>query len=362
MNNAIPIRLFFKNRLILALTILSFAYPIPAVLSQSIGKWDEIVGKRVIDSQGISLGRVTDTVIDLEHGRYVGVLVESSGFLGLGGHSTIVPPSALHNEGRRTVRVNMDATRFRSAPSFAMSKNVGPPLAADVSELYRFFGVHPYFSTEINPRKGKRTLEPLGFIQEGSKIRRMTVENLRGRRVGSVAGFRTMDRASGAISGVIITPVGFSGNADNKIVIPQVLRYNSTRTRLRLNDENQNFSDRADFTFVGGSHVIEERPSTSGSTRSPMAQGNSEEDKRITMEINKQIRENNDLSHHAKNIEVGTVRGKTTVRSRVETKEERDEIVHSAQIVAGVDNVTNQLVVRPTSTSEETIDAKPAIQ
>jgi sporulation protein YlmC with PRC-barrel domain len=351
-----------KSCVFLTLVIIALCYLATPVFSQTVGKWDEIVGKRVIDNQGASLGRVTDTVIDLENGRYVGVLVESTGFLGLGGHSIIVPPSALINKGRRTVRVNMDAARFRAAPSFAMSKQVGPPQASDVAALYHYFGVRPYFSTEIAPRRGKSTREPLGFVQEGSKIRGMTVENLQGRRVGSVTGFRSMDRATGAISGIIITPLASDEITENKIVIPQILRYNAARTRLRLNNEDQEFSDRADFAFIGGSAVIEERPSTSGSTRAPIAQGNSPEDKRITMDITKEIQRKSDLSHHAKNIEVGTVRGKTTVRSRVENKGERDEIVQSAQAVAGTENVTNQLVVRPTSRIEKAIDSPSSVQ
>lgn len=344
-----------KIRLFLLASLLVCAGSIMA--QSSSGKWDRLEGKKIVNHQGETLGRITDIVVDLENGRYVGVIVPVGGFLGLGAKQQVIPAAALtENRTANTLFLNMDKAKFLAAPTFQMSQEVGPPYAVKVAEVYRYFGQNPYFTTQISatPKAGEK-LEQLGYIQQGSRILNMTVENRQGKAVGTVFGFRDLNRHTGQIAGVVLSPVGSMGS-DKKIVEPHDLRYNLNHNRLRINNQEQEFLSSPDFTFQGGNNIREDAPQRPGTPGLPLVQGNSERDKRITTEIRNAIVGNSSLSHYGQSIEIGTVNGKTILRGRVQTEEGKNEIAAIAVKAAGRGNVTAMLEVRPMSRKEATTD------
>ena len=70
-------------------------------------------------------------------------------------------------------------------------------------------------------------------------------------------------------------------------------------------------------------------------------------DRAITQKIRKAIHENKDLSTYAHNIKVITQDGKVTLRGPVRSEEEKNSLQDIAAAVAGQDNVTNELEVKP---------------
>lgn len=313
------------------------------------GRWDEIVGKRVVNHQGVTLGRVTDSVVDLEHGRYVGMLVSYGGFLGIGTQKKVVPPGALTDDGSgRTLQLDMDIERFRSAPTFPMSRKLGPPPIQEVAAVYDFFGQAQYFADSV--RSGPATAgqrEQIGFTQPGSQILRMPVETLQGKSLGHIVGLRDLNRSTGRLGAVIVQNYGrYDGNF--KAIRPQALRYNLQKNRLRLNDNAQPFADSADFWLGRGGYYTEQLPyARPGDHRLALAQGNSPRDKKITSEIIRGLERSASLSHYAKRIQVGTIHGRTILRGRVETPEGKAQIEGIAVRAAGAGRVTNLLNVEP---------------
>lgn len=87
-----------------------------------------------------------------------------------------------------------------------------------------------------------------------------------------------------------------------------------------------------------------------------MVQGTSQQDRRITQGIINGIRRDSTLTHYARNIQVGTVQGKTTVRGRVETPRDLEPLVALAVGSAGPGNVTLLLDPQVMSTWEKGID------
>ena len=51
------------------------------------GKWDDIMGKQILNLQGVQLAHVTDNTIDIEHARFVGVMVSFLGIYGYWGEN-----------------------------------------------------------------------------------------------------------------------------------------------------------------------------------------------------------------------------------------------------------------------------------
>lgn len=343
---------------LLTLAILALGLFTGSASAQSSGKWNEVVGKKIVNRQGVTLGYVTDSAIDLENGRYVGMMVKFGGFLGIGQRTIVVPPGAVFDQGvPGTYLLDMDEARFRNAPTFRMSQTVGSPYANQVKQVYNYFGQSPYFTTEIqaNARSGEK-LAQLGYIQEGSNILRMPVDNLQGHPVGTVMGLRDLNRTTGLLGGVVIVPSTYNTGDDKKIVQGQDLRYNAGHDRLRINDHQQTFANAPDFTFTGGGHYTQDNAERPGTPSPPLVQGNSASDKSITNQINRAIRGDSGICHYGKTAEVATVNGKTTVRGRAETQHGRDQIIRYAEAAAGRGNVTDQIEIRSTNPAEQAID------
>lgn len=322
------------------------------------GQWDEIVGKEIRNNQGVLLGRVRDSAVDLEHGRFVGMIVTYGGFLGIGEKSVIVPPDALRDDGTaRTLFLNMDEKTFRQAPTFKLSEDVGPPLSAKVAEVYRYFGQTPFFAVQGAPSTGdKYSLNTLGYVQKGSKILFLPVENLQGVRLGYVAGLRDLNRVTGRIKGVVIRPYGNVSPGNMKVVQPQALRYNRNHKELRLNNHYQEFKDSPNFDMSVGGWFDEESPERPGLPLLPPVQGESAKDKATTMEISRRVRSDSQLSNYGKTIEIKTLHGKTILRGRVENTAARERLVAYATEAAGAGNITIELEVRPMSSAENASD------
>ncbi|MEO6848433.1 MAG: PRC-barrel domain-containing protein [Chthoniobacterales bacterium] len=344
------------------LAVLLLCLPASRSLAQSHdGVWDEVIGKKVLNRQGVTLGHVSDTAIDLEAGRYVGLIITSGGFLGIGSTTHFVPFGVMMNSGiQGKIMLDMDEAKFRNAPTVELSKAIGPPDAVQMKKIYDYYGVRPYFTTEISahPREGE-TLQQLGFVQPGAKILMLPVENLQGKTIGTVVGLHNLDQVTGRVGGVVIAPTGWDLGNDgggDKVVLPEALRYNYHHKALRLNDHYQEFKDSPKFAFTSGRNTLGESPQRPGTPSIPVVQGNTKRDKDITLEIKRIIHANKKLSNYAETLEVGTVNGKTIIRGRVLHARDRDRIIASAEGVAGRGNVTCLIEVRSTTANEQAID------
>lgn len=315
------------------------------------GQWDEIVGKDVRNSNGQIVGVVKDSLVDLENGRYVGMVVGIGGFAGIGEKTRIIPPAALRDDGTpRTLFLDANVKTLGDAPVFDLPK-IGPPDSAKVAEVYRFFGQTPFFASPGN----ENSPEHLGHLRKGSAILFMPVENLQGVPLGYVRGLRDLNRATGRLKGVVIDSFN-STSFTKKIVVPQALRYNLKNNALRLNDHEQPFAAAPTFVISRSGQFTEEAPERPGVPPPPLVHGESERDKSITRDITRRVAAERGLSNYGRNIEVVTLNGKSTLRGRAVSAAHRDRLAAIATDVAGAGNVIVQIEVRPMSESEKKID------
>jgi hyperosmotically inducible periplasmic protein len=84
----------------------------------------------------------------------------------------------------------------------------------------------------------------------------------------------------------------------------------------------------------------------SASALTPMDQGTSEGDRKITQQIRQAVVKDGSLSFTAKNVKIITINGKVTLRGPVKTAAERSAIEAAAKNVAGAGQVDNQLDVK----------------
>jgi osmotically-inducible protein OsmY len=84
----------------------------------------------------------------------------------------------------------------------------------------------------------------------------------------------------------------------------------------------------------------------SGDTLTAGDQSNNETDRDLTRRIRRALTTNDQFSADAKNIKIITTEGKVTLRGPVESAQERQAIVSTAQSVAGNAQIDNQLEVK----------------
>jgi hyperosmotically inducible protein len=80
--------------------------------------------------------------------------------------------------------------------------------------------------------------------------------------------------------------------------------------------------------------------------KTPMDQGQSAPDIKITADIRRSVMDDKAMSINAKNCKIITDKGVVTLRGVVDNKAERDSIESSAKGIAGVNRVDNQLEIK----------------
>jgi hyperosmotically inducible periplasmic protein len=107
----------------------------------------------------------------------------------------------------------------------------------------------------------------------------------------------------------------------------------------RLTEFVQNYSE-ADVDLTArndGDH--------DGGTRPPPAQGKTQADVDVTAKIHEGIMAGNSMSENARNVQIGTLNGRVTLRGSVDTSEDKLLIGVIAARIAHPENVDNQLEV-----------------
>jgi sporulation protein YlmC with PRC-barrel domain len=103
--------------------------PAPAAVCRST----DLVGSRVVAQDGSEIGRVSDVVMDLQHGRVAFAVITTSG-----DERKIATPAALllAQPGGNALTLACDSSRFRAAPDFAKMDLENPGWAATTLAYY----------------------------------------------------------------------------------------------------------------------------------------------------------------------------------------------------------------------------------
>ncbi len=298
--------------------------------------------------QDESLGRIKDLGIDLVNGRIVEVLVECDSSLDLGGKKIVaVPPLALFPDQLNEVyRLNVSTEVFKTAAAIDLSKWEDAGRSERVAASYYLFGQVPYFLEEGDKasKTDERPKVSLGYVERTVKILDMPVGNFQGEKFGKVWSL-TLDIPQGRILNVIVLA---PGNFKTKSVIPSLaLSFNAKRDGLLLDDTKMEFADEPRYIFTEaafGQDTSFQRESYKGARTSvPLEQGSRYRDVDRTVRINRDIRA---AKINGRNVEVGTINDRITLRGWVHTDDDKRRIGEIAIAAATLaENVDNQITV-----------------
>jgi osmotically-inducible protein OsmY len=117
----------------------------------------------------------------------------------------------------------------------------------------------------------------------------------------------------------------------------------STTTNTTTSASNVGAADASNKTDADNTRV--NKRDRKDATTTPMDQGGSETDRKITQQIRKAVMDDKSLSFSAKNVKIITTDGKVTLRGTVKNDQERAAIEAAAQKVAGQGRIDNQIEV-----------------
>ena len=293
-----------------------------------------------------TLGRIKDLAVDLVNGRIVEVLVVVDSSLDAGRKMVAVPPFALVSDpGEKIYRLNTSVEEFRSAPGVEPKHWSASVTSERVAAAYRMFGQEPYFIEEgVAPGKtARRPKVPLGYVERCNFLLDLPVSNLRGDKFGNVWSL-TLDIPQGRILNVTVQP---EGEFKTMRVLPAMaLSFNEAHNGLLLDESKHEFKEEPRMVFTEaafGNEATEKEQAYEGPhTSDRLEQGTNYRDVDRTVQINRAIRA---AKINRRNVQVGTVNGRVTLRGWVDSEDDRRRIGEIAIAVARLELVDNQLTV-----------------
>jgi hypothetical protein len=216
-----------------------------------------------------------------------------------------------------------------------------------IAAAYRLFGQEPYFLEEgaaPGTTPGGHPKVALGYVERSSKILDMPVGNHEKDQFGTVVSL-TLDIPTGRIHNVIISQ---GGNYQTRSIVPAMaLSFNGKRDALVLDDTKAQFDAEPRYVFtastvVGLPDTSEQEAYSGPRTDVALVQGNSYRDVDRTVLINQNIRA---AKINARNVEVGTINGRVTLRGWTATEDERRHIGEIAIAASSLEVVDNQITV-----------------
>ncbi len=329
-------------------------------------KFTEFKGVGVRNLQNEKLGTVKDITVDLQNARLVDVIVASrGGFLGFGSKLMAVAPRALKlDAANHVLRLDMSKSAFAGAPRFNSFDMVAEAKEDRIAEVDRYYGFKPWFFDEDQAGGKNEEILHLGPVERTTRIIGLPVVNTRGDFLGRV-GTVTMDLPKGQIVHIIL--VTEAVESPRSVVQARALRFNEKRSALVLDDSLADLAGKPHFkwrhinqsSFQQEMYVNRDVKADSGlhsrqnaregivEAATTMKQGQSFRDEQQTNRILQEIQADSSLSRNAKNVEVVTLNGQTTLRGHVNTAEGKRKIGEIAAKAGRPENVSNQLVVRP---------------
>ena len=302
-----------------------------------------------------SLGRITDLGIDLVNGRIVEVLIVSDDSLDVGKKIVALPPLVLNADpaDASVYRLNASTEVFKTAPAIDLSKWLDVGRSDRVAAAYRHFGRDPYFLEEGDAASttASRPKVPLGYMERSSKMLDLPVGNLQNEQFGKVWSL-TLDLPTGRIVNVVVLA---PGNLKTKSIIPAMaLSFNAKRDALLLDDTKSEYADEPRYVYTeaayGNPSNVKRESYKGPHTSVALEQGSSYRDVDITVRIHKDVRT---AKINGRNVEVGTINDRVTLRGWVATDNDKrriGEIAMAATITPEM--VDNQITVgRPVTSN-----------
>lgn len=119
--------------------------PVPGAQSAADIPGSTLIGKNVTNPQGVTLGKISDFLVDRNTGRIPIVLMQSSVTPGYEDRVVAIPFQAMSlNPATNALMVNLAPEQVAQAPSFSKSEIANINRTAE-TQVYQYYGLTPYW-------------------------------------------------------------------------------------------------------------------------------------------------------------------------------------------------------------------------
>jgi sporulation protein YlmC with PRC-barrel domain len=164
-----------------------------------------LIGMNVENARGVSLGKLTDIVVDLDSGRVLYGVVDLSG---RAGSKAVAPQSFSPGNDDKSLRFSGDQSKLTAAPAWGTSAD--PNNAQFAGRVYTHFGQqHDWFEASRNFRNARKATD----------LMKAKVENSQNENIGQIQNLM-VDLPQGRVLYVILSAAPMVGRGNHLFAIP----------------------------------------------------------------------------------------------------------------------------------------------
>ncbi len=196
------------------------------------GKWQTYVGREVENKDGDVFGKVTDLALDMKNGRVLAVIVSQEGPTAETPPIQVAVPSTAFSEVKEggvngILVLDVSPEKFAVAPRLNGARWNDYFASGNMTRVYRFFDVEPYFSSN--------TEMALGTVKRSSSVKGLPVWDTNS-RVGRVTAVRVDHKTQRLMYVIASEDSAISSKCD---VLASHAKLNSGQTALNLDVPKQ---------------------------------------------------------------------------------------------------------------------------
>jgi len=295
-----------------------------------------LLGAKVKDSRGKSLGRIRDIVLELATGRALAAMVSSGADAAL----TPVPPRCFEAVRKDTALLNVDKKTFESAPKLSKDSLAFGFKDLNLTEPYLHFGQPPLEASET---------DPAGFVSCSSVVGESLLSSAN-ESLGQVSDVM-IDLGGGRVLYLVVKADPGLGAAGNLYMLPPGSVQPGASQTLVLNASKEHFlagpqfnkeypTDMALQTVAMAVYEHYGLQASAPSSAGPQSVGEN-----LTREV---IAEIFHVLTDFQTLKLGVTfsNGRVTLSGTVPDATQRQIILAAAERVAGKENIDNQLQPR----------------
>jgi len=182
-----------------------------------IERWNKLKGREVVGSDNQKLGKLEDTVVDLQSGHILYAIIGSGGVLGAGEKKIAIAPQAFTGMSGNNLQFNGDKAKFNGSPEFTkdMDKTNELGKADFVNNVYQYSGQTAWWQGANAPASSGQ----FENVHKTSDLVGKNIKNVADEDMGKVDNVM-LNLPTGRVAYLILSPAASLGVGNNLYALP----------------------------------------------------------------------------------------------------------------------------------------------
>jgi sporulation protein YlmC with PRC-barrel domain len=181
-----------------------------------VERWSKLKGREIIGSDNQKLGKLEDTVVDLQSGHILYAIVGSGGVRGAGEKKFAIAPGAFTDISGNNVHFNGDKAKLNAAPAFTKEMENTNELGKTsfVNQVHQYFGQSAWWQGANSASAGE-----FQNVHKTSDLLNENVKNVNDEDMGKVDNMM-LNLPAGRVAFVVLSPASNLALGNNLYALP----------------------------------------------------------------------------------------------------------------------------------------------